>query len=389
MRVGIFGGTFDPIHLGHLLTAESALEKFSLDSVIFIPANHPPHKIEQSIVSADSRYKMVELAIKDNEKFQISDIELKRNGPSYSIDTINELKEKHIDADFFFITGADAINDLATWHEAKTLLESCHFIAASRPNIKLDMDLLAKKFGALAKANINELDTRRVEISSTEIRDRIRKGKNISYMVPAEVFDYIKCNSLYKLDAEGMRELLKSSLKESRYAHSLGVANTAVILAKRFGIDPKKAYIAGLLHDSAREFENDELIAEAEKRGIEVGEIERKMPILIHAALGSLIAFEKYGVSDDDILNAINTHTVGGKNMSPLQKIIYFADMIEPNRDYPGVDELREYVKDHTLDEIMIKAFSDTIAFTAKKGGIIHPTTISARNELLGLKEIL
>ena len=139
-----------------------------------------------------------------------------------------------------------------------------------------------------------------------------------------------------------MRRTLQSRLKKSRFAHSIGVADTAVKLAKRFGVDEEKAYIAGLLHDCAREFENDELPAEAAKRGIEIGEVEREMPLLLHSYIGAMMIKEIYGVDDPEISQAIWRHTVGGRNMTKLDKIIYFADMIEPNRDYPGVNELRQ-----------------------------------------------
>lgn len=383
MRVGIFGGTFDPIHNGHLLMAEEALEKCSLDKVIFIPSNIPPHKQEQSVVSPYIRYEMVRLAIEDNPKFEISDVELFRKGLSYSVDTVKEIKKEYKGSDVFFITGADAINELNTWHKANDLLKNCRFIALSRPKVKLDMEKLAQNFGDTAYANIKEISARLIEISSSDIRNRVIEQKNISYMVPYAVAEYIKKEGLYKLDEEGMRKLLKTRLKEKRYIHSLGVANTAVLLAQKFGVDKKKAYIAGLLHDSAREYKDDELLSESIRRGIEPDEIQEKMPLLLHAPLGAFVAAELYGVSDDEILNAIVCHTVGGHNMTDLDKIIYFADMIEPNRDYPGVDELREYAKYHALDDIMLKALSESIAFVAKKGGIIHPDTILARNELI------
>ena len=185
------------------------------------------------------------------------------------------------------------------------------------------------------------------------------------------------------MTVEEMKETLKSRLKESRYIHSLGVADTALELAKKFGVNEEKAYIAGLLHDSAREFENEAMIDEAKKRNIEIGEVEEKMPLLLHANIGAVLIKERYDVDDEEISKAIETHTVAGRNMTNLQKIIYFADMIEPSRDYPGVNELRKFAENHTLDEIMIEALSESIAFILEKYGLIHPATVFARNELL------
>ena len=180
-----------------------------------------------------------------------------------------------------------------------------------------------------------------------------------------------------------MRRELQRRLKKNRFAHSIGVANTAVKLAKRFGVDEDKAYIAGLLHDCAREFENDELPLQAEIRGIEIGEVERAMPLLLHAYIGAKMIHEIYGVDDAEIAQAIWRHTVGAADMTPLDKIIYFADMIEPNRNYPGVERLRALAETAELDEILLTAFSDTIAFVIQKKSLIHPDTVAARNFLL------
>ena len=198
MRLGIMGGTFDPIHIGHLLTAECVLESLNLDSVIFIPANIPPHKRDKAINPPYHRLRMTLAATSNNPKFQVSNIELNRQGPSYTIDTISELKKIYIGSTFYFITGADAINDLATWHEAKSLLKSCHFVAATRAGVNLEREALENTFGELAKTNIHEVTTKRIEISSTEIRERVAAGKNISYMVPSAVAKYIAEEGLYK-----------------------------------------------------------------------------------------------------------------------------------------------------------------------------------------------
>ena len=187
----------------------------------------------------------------------------------------------------------------------------------------------------------------------------------------------------FAMGYEEMRALLKKSLKPSRYQHSLGVAETAVFLARRFGVDEEQAKIAGLLHDCARQFRNEDLIAEAEKRLIMVGDIERQMPLLLHAYIGSRLVTEKYGVSDHAIEQAIWRHTVGGAKMTKLDKIIWFADMIEPNRDYPGVERLRELAQTVSLDDMVLAGLTQSIAFVLQKGGLIHPDKVIARNEIL------
>ena len=186
------------------------------------------------------------------------------------------------------------------------------------------------------------------------------------------------------MTVDEQRRELQKRLKKSRFAHSIGVANTAVKLAEKFGVDKTKAYVAGLLHDCAREFENENLPAEALKRGIKIGEVEKVAPLLLHAYIGAKMVTEIYGVDDEEIVQAIYRHTVGARNMSALDKIIYFADMIEPNRNYPGVEKLRQLAEtSKSLDEIILTAMNESIIFVVQKGALLHPSTIDARNYLL------
>ena len=186
-----------------------------------------------------------------------------------------------------------------------------------------------------------------------------------------------------RLTIDEMKKTLAARLKKERYVHSLGVAEEAQYLAARFGVDENKAYVAGLLHDCAREYRNEDLLAEADKRGIEYGGIEKKMPLLLHAPIGAVRIAELYGVEDAEISRAIALHTVGGENMTALDKIIWFADMIEPGRQYPEVEELRRYAREKSLDEMMLKGLNESILFVIAKNGLLHPATVAARNELM------
>lgn len=180
-----------------------------------------------------------------------------------------------------------------------------------------------------------------------------------------------------------MKDALSRRLKRSRYEHSLGVADTAAFLARRFGEDEARARTAGLLHDCAREFPNEAMRAEADARGVSYGAVEASMPLLLHAPLGALLAREKYGAEDEAVLRAIARHTVGGASMTALDKIVYFADMVEPTRAYPGVEELRCLMREADLDEMTLAGLTRSIAFVLEKGHLIHPDTVLARNELL------
>lgn len=182
---------------------------------------------------------------------------------------------------------------------------------------------------------------------------------------------------------EEIKAELAKRLKPSRYEHSLGVAKAAVKLAGRFGIDQDKAELAGLLHDCAREFPQENLIDEAYHRGVTVSPIEQAIPFMLHAPVGASRAKELYGITDRDVLEAIARHTVGGKGMSELDKIIYYADMIEENRDYPGVEEMRQLAETASLDEMLLAGFDQTLSFVLTKHGLMHPDTVVARNEVI------
>ena len=185
------------------------------------------------------------------------------------------------------------------------------------------------------------------------------------------------------MNYEAMKEELAQRLQKKRYEHSLGVADTAAMLAGRFGVDVEKARIAGLLHDCAREYRTADLPAEAARRSIAYGEVERAMPLLLHAYVGARRAEELYGVTDAEIQQEIWRHTVGGERMTKLDKIIYFADMIEPQRDYPEVEELRALSRTASLDAMVLEGLSQSIAFVLQSGRLIHPATVAARNEIL------
>ena len=198
-RIGLMGGTFDPVHLAHLHIAEESRQAFSLDEVLFIPAAQPPHKQGRKIASAKQRIKMVELAIAGNPAFTLNLLEMRRQGPSYSWLTVQELHEcLGAEAELYFITGSDSINDLPTWNHAKDLVAACHFIGAARPEVPLDEQLLLDFFGQKLRQHIHELQIPRMEISSTLIRQRIAAGKSIRYLVPEKVADYIEKEGLYQ-----------------------------------------------------------------------------------------------------------------------------------------------------------------------------------------------
>ena len=191
-KVGIFGGTFNPPHVAHLVAAENVCDHLKLDRVLFVPAAIPPHKLNEKIISAELRLQMVKLSIRDNSKFEVCDIELRRSGPSYSIDTIVELKGKFPGDDFFFIMGIDLLTDFYSWKNPDKILNECNVVVMDRPGFALasvDKELLRQ----VEVVNVPSMD-----ISSSDIRRRVKSGKSIKFLVPPAVEDYIYANSIYR-----------------------------------------------------------------------------------------------------------------------------------------------------------------------------------------------
>ncbi len=196
-RLGIMGGTFDPIHYGHLLMAEEARQAFALDEVVFVPNGRPAHKKAYLVSSPEERYAMTLLATGSNPCFSASRIEIERPGPSYTIDTLREFRALHQDLEtLYFITGADAVLEILTWHEYDHLVRECQFIAVTRPGFVLDR--LPEIVDAAFLDRVHFLPIPRLEISSTDIRKRVREGRSIKYLTPEPVEAYIQQQGLYR-----------------------------------------------------------------------------------------------------------------------------------------------------------------------------------------------
>ena len=220
MSIGVLGGTFNPIHFGHLRVAEEVREEFNLRKIIFVPSAQPPHKSPENIIPSNHRKEMVEIAIEGNRFFEISEIEINRKGNSYTIDTIYDFKKKY-NEDIFLISGVDTFREFSTWRSVEELVKSCHFIVASRPGGSLEnlvsvlSNTVTKRFpsvvftydGSRGKSSVFNiscssykmfsLETTELDISATAIRKNISEGKSIKYLAPERVEEYIKLNKLY------------------------------------------------------------------------------------------------------------------------------------------------------------------------------------------------
>ncbi len=198
-KIAIMGGTFDPIHYGHLVTAEAVMHEYQIDRVLFIPSGQPPHKTDSQVTSAEHRYLMTLLATETNPSFFSSRIEIDREGYTYTIDTIHELQKMYPETELYFITGADAFSNILTWKNPEVLLSSCHFVAATRPGYSRKK--AAPQIEAVMERHadtLHYLEVPALSISSSEIRERVKDGRPIKYLLPETVENYIYKHGLYQ-----------------------------------------------------------------------------------------------------------------------------------------------------------------------------------------------
>lgn len=382
-KIGIMGGTFDPIHNGHLFIAEQVRIKYNLDKVLFIPSGQPPHKDGLNVSEAIHRYNMVNLAIASNDYFFSSLIEIDRKGNTYTIDTLKQLKTVYLDSEIYFIVGYDTIETIHTWKDYELLPEYTRFVVVSRTTQS------AGNLINLTEVFIDKVDffeTPVIDISSTEIRQNIYNNKSITYMVDNQVERYIYKHNLYRARwyMEDIMIELKKNVSEKRYIHILGVIDSADELAEKFSVSKEKARLAAIFHDYAKGMSKKSMLEFAKANKLDFDDIEYGNKELMHGKIARHIAQNKYNVNDNDVLNAIEFHTTGRKKMSELEKLICLADYIEKNREYPGVDKIRNLV-DIDYDLALYTAFNGTIIHLIEENKIVHTRTVEARNYLLSI----
>ena len=391
MRIGVYGGTFNPIHRGHLTAARAAADALGLEKVLLIPDNLPPHKaLPAGSATGEDRLEMCRLTAGEVPGMEVLDLELRRSGPSYTSDTLAELHAQYPDDELWLLVGSDMFLSLQEWHEPERIL-SLAGIAAFHRTRGDETERFAQQ-----KANLEQIYGARVallenpdvvEISSTELRVQLAQGRGRSFLTEA-VCGYVLRRGLYgthadlkHLTPEELRPIALSFLKPKRMPHVLGTEHEAAVLARRYGADVTSARIAALLHDCTKKLSMEEQLALCEQYGIALDELGRKNLKLLHAKTGAAIARDLFGVSDE-IYWAIYWHTTGKADMTKLEKVIYLADYIEPSRDFPGVEKLRRAVH-ADLEHGLLMALEDSIEEMRQRGNPVHPNTVEARDYLL------
>jgi len=345
-KIAIFGGTFDPPHIGHRSYYD--LEAYDFDKFIIIPTGTPPHKeLNDNSATAEQRFSMAALTFPECE---ISDIEQKREGKSYTSDTVRELMKQNPGAKFTFLMGTDMYKTLDKWYEYRWLQDNISFKC---------------------------LDRGVIPVSSSKLRSMLPLRQGREQLVP-EVYAFIIKNRLYdaKPDFDWLREQVFNCMDNKRTTHVLGVEKAALQLAEHYGVDVDEARTAAILHDITKLKNREQHLTYLHLCDIIPQSEDIVNDKLLHAISGAELARREFGVSDA-VFNAVRWHTTGRPHMSHLEEIIYLADFIEENRHFDGVDSVREIAFDG-INKAMELALSIGIAEVKSSGAFLHPASENA-----------
>ena len=343
MRIAIYGGSFNPPHLGHMEAARTVAAELAPDKLLIIPDNIPPHKeVEPGCPTAEERLELCRLAFRDVPGAEVSDMEIRRQGKSYTAHTVQGLRKQYPEDELCLVVGSDMFLSFEEWYEFRYLLGECTLAVISREEDDLDAlrahrDHLAEAYSA----NVRLLSHAPLPMNSSEIRVwlRLRLGSDLlDGAVYAEIIKHRWYEAMPELC--WLREAVKPYLTPKRVAHVAGCESEAVKLAMHYGEDAESAAEAGILHDITKKLTREEQLILCDKYGIICDKDQLANEKLLHAITGAALARAEFGVSDA-VYSAIRWHTTGKPDMTLLEKIIYMADYIEPTRDFPGVEKLR------------------------------------------------
>ena len=353
MKIGIYGGSFNPPHLGHLAAARAAVNALGLDKLVFVPAGDPPHKrLAAGSPSPDQRLEMTRIAADQlllPEIAEVWDVEVRREGKSYTSDTLAQAAERWPGDELWLLMGTDMFLTLHEWVEPEKILALAKVCAFGRSAADDEAvfapqrERLKKEYDADAVViSIPDL----VDISSTRLRELLARGDGLEFL-PQAVYGYILREKLYgtqadlkRLSLDDLRCVSYSMVLARRLAHIRGCEEEAARLAVRWGADEEKMRRAAILHDCTKYLTREEHLAICDRYGAALDPLERATDKLLHAKSGAALAEHVFG-QEPDVCQAICYHTTARAGMSLEEKILYAADYMEPNRDFPEVEELR------------------------------------------------
>jgi nicotinate-nucleotide adenylyltransferase len=368
VKFAILGGSFNPIHIGHLFLADAVLSILKYDRIILVPANISPFKPDAQGASSKDRLDMLMASVPADARITIDDCEIRREGVSYTIDTVKDILERYRpEGKPGLILGDDLAKDFHTWRSAAEIVSLTDIIIAHRFSAE---DI---PFSFPHKRLENEI----MELSSGGVRDRLMNGAAWSYLVPQGVRFIIEDRLLYGLGEPagtpkdggisleliaGIENTVRTMISPARFLHSRNVALLAQDLCGRFGLDPAAGYLAGIAHDMCKSLSGEELFQQTKKDGKPVSKLEKKKPSLLHARAAAVLLRERFGIHNKDILEAIRLHTLADTEMGPLAKVLFIADKIEVSREHvsPGLRNSRSFP---SLDALFAAVLDETVAF--------------------------
>ncbi|HCC37493.1 MAG TPA: nicotinate (nicotinamide) nucleotide adenylyltransferase [Treponema sp.] len=378
MRLAILGGSFNPVHVGHLFLAEEALASLDYDRIVMIPACRSPFKLAAAGMESTGidRLEMLAASIAGDPRLTVDDCELKREGVSYTIDTLKDIIGRYMPAGKpGLIIGDDLAANFLDWHKSTEILDLADIIIARRVHTD----------GFSCSFPYQRITNEIINISSEMVRNRIAEKKAWHYMIPAEARAIIEDRGLYGSAAEdsggsfrgdtaerdqGRKNLIFSveqtarrEMSLNRFIHSRNTALLAWDLCRRFGIDPELGYLAGIAHDLGKPLKEQTLLALAKKDGGGLSKLERKKPALLHGRAAALLLRERFGVDNADVLEAVAMHTGGGANMCPLAKIVYIADKMEVSREKADPALRAMCYTENDLDRVFFAVFDDAVSW--------------------------
>lgn len=383
-KIGIYGGTFNPPHIGHIRAACCAVSALGLEKLLLIPDRIAPHKVMPAGSPApQQRLEMVRLCAGDDPYLEVTDMELKREGPSYTYQTVEALKTQYPDDELYLLIGTDMFLTFRQWKNAEYLWKNV-ILGVFYRGQKDEISAIARQKEEMEAlgAKVVLVENPVVDISSTQLR-RLLAFACAEPFVPKAVHAYIHEKKLYgtgednrALPMERLEAVVAELLDPKRVNHVLGCRDTAVALAKRWGADETYAARAALLHDITKALDGKLQLTLCREYGIVLDAFFTKNPKTLHALTGSLVARRIFG-ENDAVVEAIRSHTTGKVAMNTLEKIIYVADYMEPNRDFPGVQQLRQLAYSD-LDAALKLGLEMTLANLEKQGSEISPESRDA-----------
>lgn len=379
MEIVMFGGSFNPPHKGHRSAARAAAKALRPDRLLIVPDHLPPHKeLAAGSPTPEQRLELCRRCFGDIPGAEISDLELRRGGRSYTSDTLRELAERYPGADLTLLVGTDMLLSLETWHEAEYILR--HARIRAFPRAGGDRAALRDKAAQLCRdygADVAVLDMKPLPAASTDIRAALAAGGGTELLTD-RVYGEIVRRRLYgvRTDLAWLRRKAYAMLKPKRVPHVAGCEAEAVRLARRYGADEYDAATAAILHDCTKKREMAAQLRLCAKYSVELDPIERANLKLLHAKTGAALSKAEFGVSDA-VAEAIRWHTTGKPDMTLLEKILYLADYMEPTRDFPGVERLRALVYED-LDAALRLGLEMSIEEIRGYGHAPHPNTVRA-----------